>query len=177
MRSLFVPALTLSALAYLAPTPSRSAALDDPTIVAIFDAANTYDIETGQLALQKSHTKAVRDLARQFMSDHKALRQQGRELAKKLSVTPTPPKLLDLATAHAKAMKELRSKSGTEFDPAYADQEVQYHQAVLDAINGTLLPAIQNAELKAFVEKAGPAFQGHLEAVKRLQKTLAASHS
>ena len=177
MRSLFVPALTLSALAYLAPTTSGSAALDDPTIVAIFDAANTYDIETGQLALQKSHTKAVRDLARQFMSDHKALRQQGRELAKKLSVTPTPPKQLDLATAHAKAMKELRSKSGTEFDRAYADQEVQYHQAVLDAINGTLLPAIQNAELKAFVEKAGPAFQGHLEAVKRLQKTLAASHS
>jgi len=174
---LFVPALTPSALAYLAPTPSHSAALDDPTIVAIFDAANTYDIETGQLALQKSRTKAVRDLAQQFVSDHTALRQQGRQLAKKLSVTPTPPKQLDLATAHAKAMKELRSKSGTEFDRAYADQEVQYHQAVLDAINGTLLPAIQNAELKAFVEKAGPAFQGHLEAAKRLQKTLAASHS
>jgi len=177
MRFLFVPTLTLSALAYLAPTPSRSTALDDPTIVAIFDAANTYDIETGQLALQKSRTKAVRDLARQFMSDHTALRQQGRQLAKKLSVTPTPPKQLDLATAHAKAMKELRSKSGAEFDRAYADQEVEYHQAVLDAVNGTLLPAIQNAELKAFVEKTGPAFQGHLEAAKQLQKTLAASHS
>jgi predicted outer membrane protein len=63
MRFFFVPALTLSALGYLTPTPSRSAALDDPTIVAIFDAANTYDIETGQVALQKSGTKAVRDLA------------------------------------------------------------------------------------------------------------------
>jgi len=130
MRYLFVPALTMSALAYLAPTPSHSAALDDPTIVAIFDAANTYDIETGQLALQKSRPKAVRDLAQQFVSDHTALRQQGRQLAKKLSVTPTPPKQLDLATAHAKAMKEQRSKSGTEFDRAYADQEVQYHQRV-----------------------------------------------
>ena len=176
MRFLFVPALTLSALAYLAPAPSRLVALDDPTIVAIFDAANTYDIETGQLALQKSRTKAVRDLAQLFVSDHTALRQQGRELAKKLSVTPTPPKQSDLATAHAEAMKELRSKSGAEFDRAYADQEVQYHQAVLDAVNGTLLPAIQNAELKAFVAKVGPAFQGHLEAAKHLQKTLA-SHS
>ena len=27
--------------------------LDDPTIVAIFDAANTYDMETGSLAVRK----------------------------------------------------------------------------------------------------------------------------
>ena len=144
MRALAFPALGLALVCSLAVRP-RTVALDDPTIVAIFDAANTYDIETGQLALQKSRTKAVRDLAQQFVSDHTALRQQGRQLAEKLSVTPTPPKQLDLATAHAEAMKELRSKSGTEFDRAYADQEVQYHQAVLDAINGTLLPAASHS--------------------------------
>jgi putative membrane protein len=71
----------------------------------------------------------------------------------------------------------LRSKSGTEFDRASAAQEVQYRQTVLDALNATLLPAIQNAELKAFVEKTGPAFQGHLEAAKQLERTLAASRS
>ena len=152
-------------------------ALDDPTIVAIFDAANTLDIETGKLALKQSHTKAVRDLATQFIHDHTAVRQQGRDLAKKLGVTPTPPAKLDLIDAHKKAMAELRAKSGAEFDKAYADTEVAYHQAVLDAINQTLLPAIQNAELKAFVEKVGPAFQGHLEAAKQLQKTVGSSGS
>jgi putative membrane protein len=74
-------------------------------------------------------------------------------------------------------MKELRGKSGAAFDRAYAKHEVEYHQAVLDAVKNTLLPAIQNAELKAFVEKVGPAFQAHLEAAKQLQKTLDASHS
>ncbi len=69
-------------------------------------------------------------------------------------------------------MAELRTKSGAEFDKAYAETEVAYHQAVIDAINQTLLPAIQNAELKAFVEKVGPAFQGHLEAAKQLQRPL-----
>jgi putative membrane protein len=176
MRALALPALGLALLSSLAARP-RTVALDDPTIVAIFDAANTYDIETGQLALQKSQTKAVRDLAQQFINDHKAVRQQGRDLAKKLSVTPTPPKQSDLATDHAKAMKELHAKSGSAFDRAYADHEVKYHQAVLDAVKSTLLPAIQNAELKAFVEKVGPAFQGHLEAAQQLQKTLGESHS
>src|SRR5689334_1030480 len=37
------------------------AALDDPTIVAIFDAANTWDIETGALAEKKGTTKDIRD--------------------------------------------------------------------------------------------------------------------
>jgi putative membrane protein len=171
LRSLLLPALALSTLAHQAPSP-RSATLDDPTIVAIFDAANTYDIEAGELALHKSHTKAVRALAQQFVNDHKAVRQQGRDLAKKLAVTPTLPKDLELAQEHAKAMKELRSKSGVGFDQAYAAHEVAFHQAVLDALNGTLIPAIKNAELKAFVEQIGPAFQGHLEAAKQLQKRL-----
>src|SRR6476469_5353904 len=116
-RALLFPAIALGALTYLAPHP-RSAALDDPTIVAIFDAANTYDVETSRLALEKSPTKAVRDLAQQFANDHQAGRQQGRDLAKKLGVTPTPPKDFGLAMEHAKAMKELTGKSGAAFDRA-----------------------------------------------------------
>jgi putative membrane protein len=157
-----------------APVLSQSPALDDPTIVAIFDAANTFDVETGELALKKSRSKSVRDLAQQFINDHKAVRQQGRDLAGKLSVTPTPPKPFALAEAHAKAMQELRGKSGADFDKAYVTHEVNFHQAVLEAVKGTLLPAIENAELKAFVEKVGPAFGGHLEAAKQLQKQLTA---
>jgi putative membrane protein len=171
MRALLFSALALLTLGQVPPANAQ-AALDDPTIVAIFDAANTYDIETGQLALQKSHTKAVRDLAQQFLNDHKAVRQQGRDLAKKLGVTPTPPKEFALADAHAKAKKELEGKSGADFDEAYIDHEVAFHQAVLDAVKGTLLPAIKKAELKAFVEKVGPAFAGHLEAAKQLQRQL-----
>jgi putative membrane protein len=175
MHTWLFPALAVMALAYVAPRPTP-ATLDDPTIVAIFDAANTCDIEAGELALERSKTKAVRDLAQQFVNDHKAVRQQGqgRDLAKKLSVTSTPPKEFGLASAHAKAMRELGSKSGAEFDRAYVAHEIAFHQAVLDAVAGTLLPAIRNPELKAFVQRVGPAFHGHHEAAKQLQKRLSA---
>src|SRR5207249_491675 len=39
---------------------ANRAALDDATIVAIFDAANNSDIETGELGAKKGSTKAVR---------------------------------------------------------------------------------------------------------------------
>src|SRR3979490_2425355 len=66
--------------------------LDDPTIVAIFDAANTYDIETGSLAVEKGHSQAVREFGAMLVRDHRNVRAQGRDLAESLRVTPTPPR-------------------------------------------------------------------------------------
>ena len=167
MKLLLIPV----AAALLAAAPGQ-VALDDPTIVAIFDAANTYDIDASQLALSKSHTKAVRDLAQQFAHDHTAVRQQGRDLAKQLGVTPTPPKTNPLAPDHDKAMKALKELSGAAFDRAYAAEEVRYHQQVIEALNGTLLPAIENEQLRALVQQIVPAFQGHLAAAQRLETDL-----
>jgi len=41
-----------------------------------------------------------------------------------------------------------------------------------ESVPKTLLPAIKSPELKAFVEKSAPAFQGHLTAAQNLQKRL-----
>ncbi|HEU5357756.1 MAG TPA: DUF4142 domain-containing protein [Gemmatimonadales bacterium] len=177
MKQLFLPLAALVALAAfaprrVAPAMQASAALDDATIVAIFDAANTADIETGDLAAKMGHDKRVRALGAQFSHDHATVRQQGRDLAKKLGVTPTPPADDKSAADQAAVMKMLRSKKGAAFDKAYLQHEVAFHAAVIDAVTKTLLPAIQNAELKAFVEKVAPAFQGHLLAAQELEKQL-----
>ena len=55
-------ALALAASAALArPAAAQAAKLDDPTIVAIFDAANTWDIATGELGAKKGTTKEIRE--------------------------------------------------------------------------------------------------------------------
>ena len=149
-----------------------AAALDDPTIVAIFDAANTADIETGTLAAKRGSTKEVRDFGAMLARDHTNVRQQGRDLAKKLGVTPTPPKDDQSARDHAAAMKRLRALKGAEFDHAFLQHEVAFHKAVIDAVTTTLLPAIQNAEVKALVVKVAPAFQAHMLAAQNLDNKI-----
>ena len=62
------------------PARAQSSGLDDPTIVAIFDAANSWDIETSQLALKKSRNQEVRRFATMMVNDHRAVRQLGRDL-------------------------------------------------------------------------------------------------
>lgn len=160
--------LMVGAMALPAQASAQAAKLDDPTIVAIFDAANTWDIESAGLGAQKSHNKDVVALAKMFVRDHENVRQQERDLAKKLNVTPTPPKDFPLAKVHADAMVKLRSADAASFDREFLQNEVDYHKAVIDAINGTLLPAIQNAELKALVVKVAPAFQAHMIAAQNL---------
>jgi putative membrane protein len=172
----------LTAAAFLLAASAAAAALpgatlraqslgpDDPTIVAIFDATNTADMETGALAEERGSSKEVRDFGAMLVRDHRAVRQQGRDLAAKLGVTPTPPKDDQSAKDHAAAMARLRSLKGAEFDRAFLQHEAGFHKAVIDAVQGTLLPAIDNAELKALVEKVAPAFQAHMQMAQELEK-------
>lgn len=151
-----------------AQAPSSAPKLDDPTIVAIFDAANTWDIETGQLAVKKSTSKEVRDYATMLVRDHTNVRKQGRDLAAKLKVTPTPPKDFALAKVHADAMKKLSGLEGKAFETAFLENEVAFHQSVIDAVTSTLLPALKNAEVKQLVTTVAPAFAAHRDAAKNL---------
>jgi putative membrane protein len=103
-----------------------------------------------------------------LVRDHTNVRQQGRDLAKLLKVTPTPPRDFALAKAHVQAMKSLRSLKGKAFDRAFLKHEVDYHNAVLDAVTHTLLPATQNAQVKDLETKVAPAFVAHRDRAQSL---------
>jgi putative membrane protein len=173
MRMSLVMAAALAATTVPASAAvAQDGALDDATIVAIFDGANTADIETGVLAEKRGSTKELRDFGAMLARDHKMVRQQGRDLAAKLGVAPTPPKDDQGAKDHAAAMARLRPLEGAEFDRVFLRHEIEFHQAVINAINGTLLPAIKNEELKALVEKVAPAFHAHMVMAQQMEKQL-----
>jgi putative membrane protein len=164
LTPLVVGGVVLAVAAITLATPGQTSAapaLDDPTIVAIFDAANTYDIETGALAAKKGKSAEVREYGEMLVRDHRHVRALGRDLAKSLRVTPTPPKDFPLAKVHTQAMRTLGKATGSEFDRAFLRHEVDFHTAVIDAIKTTLLPAIQNAEVRDLVAKVAPAFVAH----------------
>lgn len=153
-----------------APVAARD--LDDPTIVAIFDMANTNDAETGALAVQRGQNPEVRAFGEMLIRDHNGMRQTGRDLAKKLGVTPTPPPEGPFSLKHKAAMKMLREVNTAEFDQAFLKHEASYHAEVIQLVSETLLPAIVNAELKALVVKVSPAFEAHRAGAEALAKRL-----
>jgi putative membrane protein len=145
----------------------------DPQIAHIVVTANQIDIDAGKLA--KSHTKnqEVQAFAQQMITDHGAVNQQAGALAKKLGVKPednaTSKSLKEGAAENIDKLKKL--KDG-QFDKAYVDHEVVYHEQVLGAIDKVLIPGAQNAELKGLIEKVRPAIQAHLDHAKHVQADL-----
>lgn len=145
----------------------------DAQIAGIVVTANTVDINAGKLAKSMSHNKEVKAFAQRMITDHTGVNKQATALVKKLHVTPadsdTSKALKDGGVANIAKLKGLK---GAEFDKAYVDNEVSYHQAVLDAIDKTLIPNAKNAELKDLLEKVRPAIDAHLQHAKQIQASM-----
>jgi putative membrane protein len=166
----------VAALVFLAPAMAfaQGKGPTDPQIAGIVVTANQIDIDAGKLAKSRSKRKDVQDFAQQMITDHSAVNQQAGALAKKLGVKPADSDTSNsLKKAAAQTAQKLKGLKGAEFDKAYVDNEVAYHQQVLDAIDKVLIPNAQNAELKALITKVRPAFVAHLEHAKHLQGSLA----
>lgn len=165
-------ALILAAVANV----SLAAGPTDPQIAAIVVTANQVDIDAGKLAVSKAQSKDVKEFAQLMITDHSGVNKSATELVTKLHVTPqNNPTSQSLQKGGDDNMAALTQLSGSVFDRAYVDHEVAYHQAVLDAVDATLIPSAQNAELKALLVKVRPAFVSHLEHAKSLQAKLGKS--
>jgi putative membrane protein len=152
---------------------AAAGAITDAQIAAIVVTANQVDIDAGKLAQSTSSDAEVKAFAERMITDHTGVNKAAADLAAKLNVTPQENDTSKALKAQGdKNLARLKTLSGEAFDKAYVAQEVAYHQQVLDALDKTLTPGAQNAELKALLVKVRPAFVAHLEHAKHLQTSL-----
>jgi putative membrane protein len=134
----------------------------DPQIAHIAYTAGVIDIEAAKQALQKTKNKEVKAFAEDMVRDHEAVNKQALALVKKLNVTPEDNATSKTLTKNATDKRaELAKLNGAAFDKAYIDNEVAYHKAVDAALSGTLIPAAQNADLKALLQQGLTLFTQH----------------
>jgi putative membrane protein len=157
----------------LASTSAFAQAPNDAQIAHIVVTANQVDIEAGKLAAERGTNAEVKAFGEMMAKDHTGVNKLATDLATKLKVTPQDnPTSQSLKAGGNKNVAHLKTLQGAAFDKAYMDQEVAYHQAVLDAVDKTLIPGAQNEELKALIVKVRPAFVAHLEKAKSVAATL-----
>jgi putative membrane protein len=158
---------------FIAASSVSAQTVTDPQIASIVVTANQVDIDAGKLAASKGTSPEVKKFGKQMVTDHTGVNKQATALVTRLKVAPE-----DNATSQSlksggdKNLAALEGLSGAAFDKAYIDHEVTYHQAVIDAIDKTLIPNAQNADLKALLVKVRPAFVAHMEHAKMIQSSL-----
>lgn len=174
LKSVLAASAIPAALAFGAtPGNAGDAALTDGAIFAIYNQVNSMDIETALLGELKGNAQGVRALGHMVSSDHTGVRKAAHELATAQGiVAELPAGRMDAAQAHYNVIEGLREASGTAFDAAYLKHEIAFHEAAIEAVKTVLIPATQNAELKAHFEAVLPHFQRHLDETRRVAKEL-----
>ena len=145
--------------------PAPAPALDDASIVTQLAQADMAEVQQARTALKQSKNAVVRSLAQRLETDHAAHLKQMRDLATKLKV-PAPD------SSGVPPAPELQGKTGAAFDSAFVQHAVQDHQQDIDKLQNTMLPAAQNAELKALIQKTVPKLQAHLALAQAAERKL-----
>lgn len=125
--------------------------------------SNLFEIQSSQVALQKSNTPAVRAYAQQMISDHTTAQNQVAALAaaRRVPLPPALPPELQLK------VNTLSGLSGAAFDAAYIQEQTLGHQFTVSIFQNELT-AGRDAEVVAFANQNLPTIQQHLQAAQAL---------
>lgn len=184
-RILFTAVATASALVILGmgcssskpnanpPAATQTGRITDGQIANIALTAHQIDMERGELVLGKTQSREVEQFAKSMVADHTAGKQEAMDAGRRLNLRPEESDLARSLKSQAdRTAVRLRELRGHAFDRAYIDEEVNYHQSLLDALDHTLTPGASSAELKTLLANTRSTVQRHLDHAKHLQNTL-----
>ncbi len=144
-----------------AAPPSRMSAPDDAAILNRFDDAVTVDLACAELAVQRGHSKEVRDFARTLVSEHGMAHQLARDVAAQLDLSLKPASDGARRAEHARVLKALQERPDAAFDVLFLRHEVEYHKELVTLIHDEWIPAAKSGDLGALLSQAAPAFEAH----------------
>jgi putative membrane protein len=126
-------------------------------------ASDSFEIQTGNLALQKSTMTEVREFAQEIINDHTASSQELMSLAQQKNIQmPTT-----LPEDKQNKVNRLSGLSGTEFDKAFSDEQEEAHEEAVELYEQAA-EDLEDADLRAFAQRTLPVLRMHLEHARTL---------
>ena len=147
-------------------TASASAGAAPATDTFLKEAAvgNQFEIDSSKLALSKAKSADVKAFATQMVKDHG-------DAAIKFKKAVSDAKLKEPSTSpdarHEAILKDLRAKSGADFDRAYADAQKQAHVDTV-ALFESYAKGGDNPRIKQFAQELLPTLKEHLDLARKL---------
>ena len=139
----------------------------------VLRALHTAEVEHGKLAQQKTKDPRVKAFAERVVADHKARMQKDEQLMSGLGIKPRGNVVSDQIKAAAdQQTARLESMSGTDFDRAYLEEQINYYRAALDTFDKDLLPNARDPQIKADLTEARGRADSHLKEAQDLRLSL-----
>jgi putative membrane protein len=141
--------------------PGRAA---DLNFVAAAGAGDQYEIQSSQLALERSQNQDVREFALMMITDHNRTTQEVTEAARRDGLTPPPPMM---TAAQRMMVRQLRNARGRAFDTLYISQQRTAHSQAL-MLHRNRSHVRPNSALSQAAAGAVPIVQGHIDHLRHM---------
>jgi putative membrane protein len=147
---------------------TSNAASEATTFANKVAAANAFEIQSSQMALEKSQNNDVKNFAQQMITDHTKAGQNFQTAAQSANVTPPPGDQTD--AKHRATLTRLQSAQGAAFDKAYINAQMQAHREAV-ALFSSYAKTGRTPSLKTFARQTLPTLQDHDKKIHGLSKT------
>jgi len=141
-------------------------ALPDARFVGFAQTVNDFEIQSGQLALQKSQNELVRSYAQHTIEKYTENAQYLVRNRNEANVTMAPDE--EVRKIANDAMARLNSLSGVDFDNAYADAQLRVQTAASNQY-GAFSQNGNDGSLRRHAERMWPQIKEMLVAAQKLQ--------
>ncbi len=156
-------------LPFLAIVPASAQTVSTEDFVNKVAVSDMFEIQSGQLAIEKAKHEDVRDFGEQMVDDHTATSDELKELVKDEELNVTLPDSLD--QDHQAKLDQLKGLSGAEFDKSYVPMQVKAHETAVSLFQDYSKSG-DNEELKEWAGDTLPALKEHLKEAKVLNKEI-----
>ena len=126
--------------------------------------ANTMEIQSSQIALQKTTNERVKDFAHLMIKDHTRIGDELELIAQKQNLQL--PRGLD--SKSQSSLKRLQSESGARFDRTYAPMMLKGHQQAVKLFQSYAKNG-DDQQLKEWAQQTLPTLQEHLRRAETME--------
>jgi putative membrane protein len=150
----------------LAGVPTRAASANTLQFVEAMANDNMFEIESSQLALQKSRNTRVRRFAQRMIDDHTRMQTELSSAVQSTGPSLTVPTTMD--NRHQSAMQDLQNaRAGRDFDRMYLTAQVNAHSEAL-VVNQNYAQVGDDPAMKQLANNAIPTIQEHLDQAQQI---------
>lgn len=130
-------------------------------------AENYGEIKLAELAVQRSRTSEVKDVAQSLLNEHTTSLNDLKRLAQAKAISvPVEEK-----ESSKRKLENIAEESGGDFDRAWVKEMIDAHENSIDKFEDRE-DDTEDAEVKAYIEKTLPVLREHLEGLKACKESL-----
>jgi putative membrane protein len=143
----------------------RSASANTMQYVEAMANGNMFEIQSSQLALQKSRNASVRRFAQRMIDEHTRMTTQLSTAVRSTGPSLTVPTQMD--SRHQSAIQDLQGVTGRAFDRMYLTSQINAHNEAL-IVNQNYAQMGDDPALRQLANSAIPVIQEHLDQAQRI---------